>query len=383
MGGDDHLLLLGASVRAAAFSAVRAGLHPWGADLFADTDLRALCPAVAIPPAEYPQALLRVAAAAPPGPWLYTGALENRPGLVHALSVQRTLWGNGAAFLCRARNPVRIAWCLRTAGLAHPQVRLDPPGASGSVRWLAKPVSGAGGRGIAFFSRDAPRPARRTYFQQYLEGTPCAAVYVGDGARALLLGVTRQLVGEPWLHAAPFHYCGSVGPLSLAPEIAARFREVGAALAVGLRLRGLFGVDCVLRDGVPWPIELNPRYTASVEVLEHATGLSALALHRRAFDRAAPAVPTTPMAAGPVVGKAVLFAQGDLLFPSEGPWQPASGGPLAVDVLPEFADVPPPGQAIPRGRPVLTCFAAADSVEECLQRLQAVAGDLDRGLFGR
>jgi len=27
---------------------------------------------------------------------------------------------------------------------------------------------------------------------------------------------------------------------------------------------------CILRDGVPWPVEINPRYTASVEVLEYA-----------------------------------------------------------------------------------------------------------------
>ena len=45
---NEHLLLFGASVRAAAFSALRAGLRPWCADLFGDADLQARCPALAL-----------------------------------------------------------------------------------------------------------------------------------------------------------------------------------------------------------------------------------------------------------------------------------------------------------------------------------------------
>ena len=45
----DNLILFGASTRAAAFSALRAGLRPWCADLFADADLQAHCPAMRLP----------------------------------------------------------------------------------------------------------------------------------------------------------------------------------------------------------------------------------------------------------------------------------------------------------------------------------------------
>ncbi len=38
MASPQHLLIFGASARAAAFSALRAGLQPWCADLFADAD---------------------------------------------------------------------------------------------------------------------------------------------------------------------------------------------------------------------------------------------------------------------------------------------------------------------------------------------------------
>src|SRR5207249_9264748 len=97
-------------------------------------------------------------------------------------------------------------------------------------------------------------------------------VYVGAERHgnpfAAFLEVTRQLVGEPWLHAAPFHYCGSIGPLPLSESLWRKFWRIGTVLAKAFRLRGLFGVDCVLRDGIPWPVEVNPRYPASVEVLE-------------------------------------------------------------------------------------------------------------------
>src|SRR5262249_17781381 len=147
-----------------------------------------------------------------------------------------------------------------------------------------------------------------------------AAVYVGDGRQARLLGVTRQLVGEIWLHAAPFHYCGSIGPMSLDGPVQARFEALGHALVAGCGLRGLFGVDCQLRDGVPWPVEINPRYTASVEALEYATGIPALAWHRSVFAAQAPCRPQ-PTALKPVlVGKAILFAKQGVGFPDDGPW---------------------------------------------------------------
>ena len=51
--------------------------------------------------------------------------------------------------------------------------------------------------------------------------------------------------------------------------------KLGTVLAQAFRLVGLFGVDGVLDAERFWPVEVNPRYTASVEVLEGATGLPA------------------------------------------------------------------------------------------------------------
>ena len=57
MQPHEHLLIVGASARAAAFSALRAGLRPWCADLFGDDDLRARCFAQRCDSANYPRSI--------------------------------------------------------------------------------------------------------------------------------------------------------------------------------------------------------------------------------------------------------------------------------------------------------------------------------------
>ncbi len=192
------------------------------------------------------------------------------------------------------------------------------------------------------------------------------------------------MIGEPWLHAAPFHYCGSVGPLELSLARQQHFVRLGTALAEAFQLRGLFGVDCVLRDGVPWPVEVNPRYPASVEVLEVPDQLSAVALHRAAFEPSMIPRSWVPNAAQPparttIRGKAILFARDSVVFPGH-----ALGMDLKQDSpIPIFADIPPAGQSIEQGRPILTLFAEAATVDECQAQLQERAAHLDRCLFGR
>ena len=57
---EPNLVILGASTRAAAFSALRANLRPWCIDLFGDMDLRGRCPVQTIAPEDYPGGLVRL-----------------------------------------------------------------------------------------------------------------------------------------------------------------------------------------------------------------------------------------------------------------------------------------------------------------------------------
>jgi predicted ATP-grasp superfamily ATP-dependent carboligase len=358
------LLIIGASARAAAASARRAGLRPWCADLFADSDLQHLGPVVRIASADYPHGLLRVLADAPAAPLLYTGGLENYPNLLARIA--RPLWGNGPHVLRQVRSPFLLSRRLRALGLPCPGVRARP---AAGQRWLLKPRRGSGGFGIRPYSGVRFNP-RTHYLQEWLDGTPCSAVFLGRATgQADLLGATRQLLGTPWLHARDFAYAGSIGPLPLTPAERRAWQALGDVLAGDFGLRGLFGVDAILRDGCPWPVEVNPRYTASVEVLERSLDQPLLALHCAVFaERPVPVL--APSKAGVLWGKAILFARHELTFPAA-PWCSAA-----------FADIPAAGTTIAAGRPVLTLFAAGADVAECERRLQESAVALDRRLWG-
>jgi predicted ATP-grasp superfamily ATP-dependent carboligase len=387
MPSSERVIIFGASVRAAAFSALRAHLQPWCADLFADADLRAFCPALRIPSHKYPYTFQEISAKAPPGPWMYTGGLENHPALVEFISANRPLWGNGAKALHIARSPFALAEIFRSHGIHFPTIHKRLKDISQPERWLAKPRDGAGGTGIQFLNSIGvnTKSRRQAYFQEFIAGLPFSAVYVGLEKGTKLLGMSWQLVGEPWLHARPFHYCGSIGPLLLEPTIQSLVEQIGDVLRRECSLRGLFGVDFILSKGIPWPVEVNPRYPASGEILEYGLGIQTIVFHRAAFDAGAPK--PDPLAYAPgsdspasMVGKAILFADRSLQFPKEGPWKSSLTGTSWLPDMPSFADIPQPGQVVKAGRPILTFFCQCASREGCLDSLQQTAHDLDHYL---
>jgi predicted ATP-grasp superfamily ATP-dependent carboligase len=319
---------------------------------------------------------------------MYTGGLENHPALVERISARRSLWGNGAKALAIARSPVPLANLFRSNEIPFPAVQDFLSDVPRQGRWLVKPRRGSGGTGIRFLSSSefGVKSIRQAYFQQFIEGVPFSAVYVGLEQGARLLGITRQFVGETWLHARPFHYCGSIGPLQLESPVRNVVENVGNVLARECFLRGIFGVDFVLSKRIPWPVEVNPRYPASAEVLEYALDIKALSFHQAAFD--SDVSEPAPVAHAPgsaprlsFVGKAILFANRSFSFPREGPWMTSITALQAVQNLPDFADIPQPGQVIKAGRPILTFFSQCASLEDCGDRLKQTAQHLDQYLL--
>jgi predicted ATP-grasp superfamily ATP-dependent carboligase len=369
--GSPPVLIFGTSVRAAAFSALRAGLSPWCADLFADVDLRRRCPAVRLA-GRYPLGFLDLVSQEVPGPWMYTGGLENHALLVGQMQSRRRLWGNGPAALMRARDPEVLAGASRAAGLSCPALAVSGlVGASGA--WLHKPRAGAGGAGIRHARPGETIPAG-WYAQEFVAGTPAAALFAAVAGRSIFLGLTRQLVGEAWLNAPQFRYCGSIGVIDPSPALAERLRHLGALLTHRAGLMGLFGVDGLLDGDTFRPVEVNPRYTASVEVVELSTGIAALDLHARAFGEVPGPLPRPTTRR--VVGKAVVYSPGRGVFPESGPWLEEPGGEI-----PDYADIPAPGEPLSPGHPILTVFASASTPEECEGRLRERAADVTRRLY--
>jgi predicted ATP-grasp superfamily ATP-dependent carboligase len=361
-----RLLILGASARAAAFSALRAGLKPWCADRFADADLASRCEVRRVPAELYPDGLEKFASEAPPGPWMYTGGLEHYPDLVDRIAKLRPLWGNPGSVLRLARSPEGVRDILTRAGLPSP--RLGNQSSDPRDLWLLKPRRGHAA--IRPWTGNAIDDQH--YLQENIEGDSVAAVFLAGHEHTELLGVTKQLVGEAWVHAPSYRYCGSLGPLIVSTTVRQSLTRLGEALRTGIGLLGLFGVDCILRDQTLWPVEINPRYPASTEVLEYACGLPFLANHAAIFcsDLGPRRAESSTAIVGPRhhylgVGKAILYAQERITVPAKGLWMVSTS--QSVGRMPRFADVPQPGEVIEPGAPILTVFAEGI---ECLERVR-------------
>lgn len=365
------LLIVGGSTRAAAWSARRAGFQPVCADLFADSDTRQV--AEVIPVRSYPDSLPDDIAHVEADGWFYTGALENRPDLIERMDRSSTsygpLWGIGSVALRQLRNPIWVASTLSRNGHSVLEIHSGstPPPADGT--WMLKPRSSAGGRAVCLWDEVRQRRGihEPVYFQRLCTGDVFSAVFQCEVRKLTLLGITRQLPGNKLSGAAdPYLYAGSTGPISLSPmsETQATTEDLVIqqikALADACDLRGFVGIDFI-RDqrGTPWILEINPRYTASVEVLEHARRKSMITGIDAPADSTA-----TPRCESSIVTKLVLYAPkslivGDLGRSTDDIWS-----------LPTIADIPVPGSQIDGGWPVCTVFSHGITEEESAIRLQ-------------
>lgn len=309
---------------------------------------------------------------------MYTGGLENHPVLIDRWALNNTLLGNSGATLHAVRNPWRLARLLANPGTLAAEVRRQLTPSDAPDEWLNKPLRGSGGSGIETASARSGHPGQ--YFQRYVTGRSVSAVFIASATGCQLAGVTRQLVGEPWLHAGPYQYCGSIGPLRLSRAILTQWRAIGSTLSAGSGMRGLFGVDAIETDAGLVVIEVNPRYTASVEVIELATGVSLVAQHTESFGHVLP-MPKRVLRRPGIIGKAVYFAPKSLIWPAAGPWDGDFNPQFHLWRPPRYADVPWPGTAIHVGNPVISRLVTGKTPADCEHQLRRAAGRLDQ-LFG-
>ena len=371
------LLIVGASARAAAQCAIRAGFDPFCVDLFADVDTQACAEVLVASP--FPEQIPQLAAQFPTAPFMLTGAMENHIPIVRHLMKQRTLYGNSIETLTAARDPIRLAQALVDHGLPTPAVHSHADALCGDSLWLRKPRTGSGGHGIAFFNphtrnKDVPR---NSYYQQYIAGPSLSGVFIAGHDGVQLLGVSRQLVGTPWLGAGPFAYAGSIGPMSLDTASQENWLRIGEVLSQAFTLRGLFGVDAIFSQNTIYPVELNPRFTASVEIFERAFSLKTIRDHVLACCGGHLESQTNSRTKD-CYGKAVLFARKEIVIP-------AAILHLAAELhadesWPVLADIPHEGTTIRSGRPILTLMAAGRGESAVIDRLQQLTRRVQRVL---
>jgi predicted ATP-grasp superfamily ATP-dependent carboligase len=224
-------------------------------------------------------------------------------------------------------------------------------------------------------------------------------LYVAAGGAAALIGVTRQLIGEPWLNSHGFQYAGSIGPHPIGDKAPEALVRIGNVLSVEFDLVGLFGVDFVLDGNNVWTLEVNPRYTASVEVVERFTGVRAIELHAEACgleNQGRAGSSSTPIMRAARVseiklglgggdaparcwGKAILFARRYVTLTER--FAEMTLAEAVREPWPTLADVSPAGTVVEAGRPVLTMFAEGADVREVETKLRERSREVEVLLY--
>jgi uncharacterized protein len=343
--------------------AMRDGHRVVAFDLFGDLDLRRRASRV-VTPAELGggglTALVAAAAEQPARGIVYGASFENHPALVARLGRRHELLGNAPETLRAVRDPQRLGAVLHDAGRPYPRTFATAADARAG-RWLRKPLRGGGGTRVRDWR--GGRLPRGTVLQERIDGLACSAAAAGDGADAVVVGICEQLVGAHAFGVRGYRWCGNVSPPRLpAAErdaLLGQARAICSQLAAAFALRGLFGVDLIWDGERAWTIEVNPRPTASLEVLQ-ADGL--FEAHVRAC---AGELPRTTVADGRAAGKAVLFATEDVVVADAERWLERG-----------VRDVPHTGERIAAGRPICTLVAADTTPEGVVARLEERAARL-------
>jgi predicted ATP-grasp superfamily ATP-dependent carboligase len=372
----QHVLICGTSTRAAAESAARSGFRVTTIDAFADLDqhplVRALSAGRDFSAAPTASAMARAARGLDRDAVVYLSPFENHPRAVGALSAVGTLWGNSPDTLRRVRNPFMLASTLRSHGFAVPRVLSNAPNApndsndsNDSNNWLLKPLRSGGGNRIRRW-RGEPVP-RTSYLQERIDGTPGSLVFAAAHRQCVPVGFSRQLVGDANFGAAGYRYCGSIlasledPQLPDAHALLEATHAAASCIVAEFGLVGLNGLDFVARGPVPYPVEVNPRWSSSIEVAERAFNTSLFAVHvESSAGGTLPSIDcVASLAHRGAVGKAIVYAR-----------HPGSVGDTSrwLDD-PEVRDVPRSGEIVRAGQPVCSIFAAAADSQACYRLL--------------
>jgi len=368
-------LLAGVSIRALAQSALRAGYQVAGVEHFGDRDLagRIECRSLLRDRGTgfQARALPGLAAGMAYDALAYVSNLENHPAVVRDLAGGRPVFGNSPEVLARVRHWPTLRRVCAEEGLTMPDTLFPGEEASRAVpdvAWLQKPAAGGGGHGIRPWDGRPLEPD--WYLQARVQGVNASAVFVADGEKSVVLGLSEQLIGEKGLGAHGFRHCGNVFPLAPerggGPPLLAAVEDMVARLTRRFGLSGVNGVDFMVApglDGIPRPVllEVNPRPTSSAELIEESGLASTFDAHVKAKANILPPRPGSQPDSG-YLAKGIVFARSPSVIPEGTAWMPDG-----------LRDVGFPGDEISPGKPVCSVLVRGRDRQSALEGLHATA----------
>ncbi len=331
-----RILIAGFSTRHVAASAARAGYEVSAVDNFCDLDLQACTTACSRfeELADLPGAIDEICRTNPVDAIITTSGAE----MLEDLPAPRV--GTSSVVAARFLDKNRVQEFFESGGWPVPAYA-NP----GTFPAMLKPCIGAGGwRNTLVRSRDEIEhweemfPGIPYLLQELAPGIPVSVCCATDGNRARALAVNLQILrgGE----VACYGFCGSQTPLRHPlQEDLVRMAE-GIASASGCR--GIIGIDFLITDEQIFPIEVNPRFVATLDTIERATGLNLVQTH---IDACNGILPDEMPPAKQISVRKILFAPRDVRIMDD----------LSC-LIPSVADIPPPASTFLAGEVVISVY---------------------------
>ena len=199
-----------------------------------------------------------------------------------------------------------------------------------------------------------------TYAQQYVHGQLYSAVFISTDSGTYCIGACYGLVKTNQYDKKRFIYAGNIGPVTITNELSDWLQKISTVLCKHTELRGIWGIDFIESVGKYYLIEVNPRYTSSIEVHEKATGRTLI--RELLTDKIGSQfdTPSTMIAKGTYYSQKYQTISNsffDTLIKSE-------------DIYIHYTDIPSHKTTFNIDDPVLTILAYGENLQQCQKRLQ-------------
>ena len=333
-----RILVAGFSTRHVALSAIRAGYEVCAVDHFCDADLRnyTVCCMPFEELAELPIRIREMCERYAIDAIIPTSGAETLEDL------PAPVFGTDAHTAKQFLNKGFVQdWF---SGLNIPVPPLAEPG---EFPAMLKPLSGSGGWRNTVVSSPADIEAWKAAFpdepfllQRIVQGIPASVCVVAGCGRACALAVNRQILrGEgPYR----FGFAGSLTPFDHPlQEQMISYAERAAAASGCL---GILGIDFMVSDDEVYAIELNPRFVATLDTIETATGINLVKIHLDACQGILPDMMPVPK----------RYALRRILFADR---QCAVLDDLSF-IAPGVADIPVPPASFEEGGAVISVYGS-------------------------
>jgi predicted ATP-grasp superfamily ATP-dependent carboligase len=145
-------------------------------------------------------------------------------------------------------------------------------------------------------------------------GEPVSILFLGDGAKARVVGLSRQ-----WAAPAPgqpFRFGGSLRPAGLSPGLETRLRRAAEAITAACGLRGLNSIDFLVEGSEYTLIEVNPRPGATLDIFEDRGG----SLFRAHIDSCLGRLPRRPLEFAGAAAAGIAYARREISSMPEFDW---------------------------------------------------------------